>query len=206
MCFGHHCHRIKDMGTPRCTGMEEHTPLATYAPWGQNLTGKCPGDGLCPGYCFPAGVHGLARCYANMGRQADARKLREETLALRKAKLGADHPDTLMSMITLAISYAAAGRHQDAFKLLEERQALQARRGPDHPDMLYEIACVHATLARSRDRAAEADVAILWLKKAVAAGFTNTQVVKTDPDLTALRDRADFKKLLADLDAENAKK
>src|SRR5262249_35206835 len=36
------------------------------------------------------------------GRHADALKLREETLALRKAKLGPDDPDTLDSMSALA--------------------------------------------------------------------------------------------------------
>ena len=37
----------------------------------------------------------LASSYADFGRHADALKLREETLALQKAKLGPDHPDTL---------------------------------------------------------------------------------------------------------------
>ena len=35
----------------------------------------------------------------------EALTLREETLALQKAKLGPDHPDTLSSMNNLAISY-----------------------------------------------------------------------------------------------------
>jgi hypothetical protein len=33
-----------------------------------------------------------------------------------------------------------------------------------------------------------------------------TQLIKTDPDLAALRDRDDFKKVVADLEAEIAKK
>ena len=40
--------------------------------------------------------------YAALGRHAEALKLGEETLALRKAKLGPDHPDTLWSMNNLA--------------------------------------------------------------------------------------------------------
>ena len=61
-------------------------------------------------------------CYA-LGRHAEALKLCEETLALKKAKLGPDHPDTLMSMNNLAGSYAALGRHAEALKLIEETLA-----------------------------------------------------------------------------------
>jgi eukaryotic-like serine/threonine-protein kinase len=153
-------------------------------------------------------MNSLASSYDNMGRPAEALKLREETLALEKAKpgLGPDHPETLQAMVALAISYAAVGRHQDAIKLLEQRQTLQAKRGPDPPTELYNIACVYATIAKSSGHAAQAGVAMDYLKKAVAAGFKIAQVLKTDPDLAVLRDREDFKKLVADLEAENAKK
>jgi hypothetical protein len=58
-------------------------------------------------------------------------KLFEETLTLQKAKLGPDHPDTLKSMNSLAISYAALGRHTDARLLFEETLALRkAELGP----------------------------------------------------------------------------
>ena len=56
-----------------------------------------------------------------LGRHAEALKLHEETLALRKAKLGPDHPDTLLSMNNLANSYAALGRHAEALKLPRRR-------------------------------------------------------------------------------------
>ena len=63
--------------------------------------------------------------YAALGRHAEALKLHEETLALQKARLGPDHPDTLTSMNNLAISYAALGRHAEALKLHEETLALR---------------------------------------------------------------------------------
>ena len=47
-------------------------------------------------------MNNLANSYDALGRHADALKLHEETLALRKAKLGPDHPDTLTSMQDLA--------------------------------------------------------------------------------------------------------
>jgi tetratricopeptide (TPR) repeat protein/tRNA A-37 threonylcarbamoyl transferase component Bud32 len=79
----------------------------------------------------------LEGSYTNLGRHADAVKLHEETLALKKAKLGPDHPDTLASMDNLATSYAAVGRYADALKLYEETlQLCKAKLGPDHPNTL----------------------------------------------------------------------
>jgi hypothetical protein len=43
-----------------------------------------------------------------------------------------------------------------------------------------------------------------WLKQAVAAGFKNAEHIKQDPDLDALRERDDFKALLAELAAAPA--
>ena len=39
-----------------------------------------------------------------------------------------------------------------------------------------------------------------WLKQAVASGFSDIAHMKKDKDLDALRSRADFKKLLAELE------
>jgi tetratricopeptide (TPR) repeat protein len=47
----------------------------------------------------------------------------------------------------------------------------------------------------------QADLAMAWLHKAVAAGFTDAARMKADEDLDALREREDFKKLLARLEA-----
>ena len=48
----------------------------------------------------------------------------------------------------------------------------------------------------------EADRAMAWLNKAVAAGYDDLVAMKTDKDLDTLRDRADFKKLLAELETK----
>jgi tetratricopeptide (TPR) repeat protein len=152
----------------------------------------------------------LAIDYGRLGRNADALKLFEEVLALRKAKLDPDHPDTLLSMHNLAVGYASAGRYADALKLHEETLRLRrAKLGPEHPDTadsLYGIGCVHALMNRkSSDGAKQADLAMEWLKKAVAAGYKDTANIKTDTDLDALRGREDFKKLLAELEAGKEK-
>ena len=38
-----------------------------------------------------------------------------------------------------------------------------------------------------------------WLQKAVAAGWSNVAHMEADPDLDAIRDRADFKALVGKL-------
>jgi hypothetical protein len=236
----------------------------------------------------------LASSYGALGRRGDALKLREETLALRKARLGPDHPSTLLSMYNLSVTYHALGRYTEALKLREETLARRkAKLGPDHPDTLRSMwvvaeslakvgrgaeavpiiddcfrratgeagraagkgcqpdllpgvlalrlrhfektrdapACrqtaemweslkrtdadslynaarmraVTAAVFRTADRSptggkqadAEADRALAWLKQAVAAGYKNAARLKQDRDLDALRDRADFTKLVA---------
>jgi len=48
---------------------------------------------------------------------------------------------------------------------------------------------------------AEADLAMKWLKEAVARGYNNVAHIKKDADLDVLRNRDDFKKLVADLES-----
>ena len=135
-----------------------------------------------------------------------------ETLARRKAKLGHDHPDTLQSMNDLANGYGKDGRLADALKLHEETLARRkAKLGHAHPDTLwsmYNIARCHALFVpKAADKGKEAELAIEWLQKAVAAGYNNIAQIKADADtdLDALRGREDFKKLVADLEAKLSK-
>ncbi len=89
----------------------------------------------------------------------------EETLALRKAKLGPDHPDTLKSMNNLAISYADAGQFERALKLLEETLALQkAKLGPDHPDTLISMVnLANSYVVAGQDERASSSARRRWL-------------------------------------------
>jgi tetratricopeptide (TPR) repeat protein len=101
-------------------------------------------------------MNNLAMTYSDLGRQAEALKLNEETLVLMRAKLGPDHPDTLQSMNNLAVSYNKLGRHADALKLREETLALRkAKLGPDHPDTLQSMWGLAFSLVKL-DRGAEA--------------------------------------------------
>jgi hypothetical protein len=81
---------------------------------------------------------------------------------------------------------------------------------------LYDAACFRATTAAvlrlsdpSADAAKKADVeadrAMVWLQKAIAAGYSDAAQMATDAELYALRGREDFKKLVAELGAAKAK-
>ena len=72
-----------------------------------------------------------------VGRTSDALALNEETLKLRKTRLGPDHSDTLESCNDVAQAYAAAGRTAEAIALFEETLKLMTSKlGPGHGDTL----------------------------------------------------------------------
>jgi hypothetical protein len=195
-------------------------------------------------------MNNLAVSYAALGRHAEAVKLGEETLALRKAKLGPDHPDTLWSMYSLAQSLVDLDRPSESVAIIDdclrrvEGKVVDPRLVPFALDLrlracakqkdasgcrqtaelweklnrndagnLYSAACYRAVTAgvlRADDRTpnasqqadAEADIAMSWLAKAVAAGYGAPQHLANmtrDHDLDALRSRADFRRLLAEL-------
>src|SRR5262249_53337983 len=84
----------------------------------------------------------LAREYQNTGRFREARKLFEDLLALRRARLGPADPYTLTALRDLALLHDAAGDHGLAEPLWKERVA--GRRQPDPEsgylaDALYEL-------------------------------------------------------------------
>jgi hypothetical protein len=78
-------------------------------------------------------------------------------------------------------------------------------------DNLYRACCFRAVTAAvikltpSADEARltmeQADQAMAWLKKAIAAGYKDADRIAKDKDLDALRDRDDFKKLMAEVQA-----
>ncbi len=82
-------------------------------------------------------MNNLALGYHSAGRLDEAVPLLEETLPLRKAKLGDEHPSTLTSMNNLAAGYYSAGRLDEAIPLLKETLGLcKAKLGDEHPDTL----------------------------------------------------------------------
>src|SRR5207247_1319639 len=82
----------------------------------------------------------LAGLYQARGCYDQAEPLYKKALQGRRAKLGADHPNTLASMHCLAGLYQAQGCYDEAEKLFQ--QALEGRRaklGANHPDTLISL-------------------------------------------------------------------
>ena len=79
--------------------------------------------------------------YRGVGDSERAIGLLQRSLALRKSKLGPDHPDTLMSMHRLAAAYLHAGKLDLAVPLFEETLKLwRAKLGPENPNTLSTMA------------------------------------------------------------------
>ncbi len=102
----------------------------------------------------------------------------------------------------------------DDYVRLREMATERAKFDPDTSDCVYDIACVFglcaskarkdSTLAAPKQEELAkqyADEAMTHLRLAVEKGYRNVAHMKNDTDLDPLRDRDDFKKLLADLEA-----
>jgi len=79
----------------------------------------------------------LGTTYWYLGEYLQAMRQHERALALRKSKLGADHPDALESRNNLAEAYQFAGRIAEAIRLHEQTlKQMEATLGADHPHTL----------------------------------------------------------------------
>jgi serine/threonine protein kinase/tetratricopeptide (TPR) repeat protein len=90
-------------------------------------------------------------------------------------------------------SRARAGQWAAALKDADELA------GGDPRDLLYDCACVYALAHASTRDDAQALRAVELLRRAVAKGYRDVTHMKEDADLDSIRHRADFKKLLAEL-------
>jgi serine/threonine protein kinase len=110
-----------------------------------------------------------------------------------------------------AITLTKQGHHARA---TEDAEALAHRDGLNSLHV-YDLACLCSlssaaagrddrlsAVDRARLKAHHAERAMDLLKKAVAMGHRHPAVMRADHDLDALRDRADFRKLVSDLEAQ----
>ncbi len=105
----------------------------------------------------------------------------------------------------------AAGEQEAALAELRAAVGLWERQRSTDPRSLYNAACSHALTAAILASGAKgvpareaADRSVALLQRAVRAGYHDAAGPGRDKDLDALRDREDFKKLLADLQAAEA--
>jgi serine/threonine protein kinase/Flp pilus assembly protein TadD len=89
----------------------------------------------------------LGFTYWYMSLYAQAIEQQKRVLALRRAQLPLDHPDTLNAMAALASAYQAAGQLDDALRLQEETLNLRkALLGPNDTETLWSMNRVATTL------------------------------------------------------------
>jgi tetratricopeptide (TPR) repeat protein len=86
-------------------------------------------------------------------RYAEARALQERALAIREARLGADHPDTARSLHGIASILGAQGDLDRARTLQERALAIyEARLGADHPDTAQSRRDLESLMAMIEER------------------------------------------------------
>jgi serine/threonine protein kinase len=149
----------------------------------------------------------VAESLGKLGRGAEAVPLIDE--CVQRAAGRVVHPGLLPAVTELRLRHFektkdAAGCRQTV-EMWEKLNRTDA-------GSLYDAACMRAVTAavlRATDKstagtkqaATEADRAMAWLKQALAAGYKGIAHMAKDKDLDALRDREDFKKLVAELEA-----
>ncbi len=89
-----------------------------------------------------------------------------------------------------SVAASKLGKNETALRILQDAEkALLAHEITSV--MLYNFGCYHALLGNSNN-------AMDYLTRAVAAGYTKAESYHKDPDLALLRNRPDFKRLLAE--------
>jgi tetratricopeptide (TPR) repeat protein len=157
----------------------------------------------------------------NLGRLPDALGYYESAGRILRALVDAN-PANLEYPQELAMILGSVGKVNLEFGRLAQAAdgyrkaaAIQTRLPPTNFLNSYNAACSYALLAGLAGRPSsglsvsdgrtQADMAMTWLRKAVAAGFRHGPALRMDPDLNALRSRPDFQLLMMDvLIPENA--
>jgi eukaryotic-like serine/threonine-protein kinase len=159
-------------------------------------------------------LNSLGDTVRSLGRAAEAKGLYDREIALREPILRGNPTDTVQRYwlvcsirrrgLTLYDIGDPAGAAADARRALGLCDGL-----PQSGRNLFETACCHAQFAGLAGRAGsgvsaaegeiEAARAMEWLGRALANGYRNTNQIRIESALRPLRDRADFKKLMAEL-------
>ena len=147
-------------------------------------------------------MSGVAYNLVQLDRDAEALPVIDE--CLRHATEANVTPQLLTSLIDLRLRHFQKAR--DAAGCRESAEMWENLKRIDI-ECLYKAACIRAVTAAvlhsedtsgtiDRQANTEAERALVWLKKAVAAGYKDAAQIKQDKDLSFLRDREDFAKLM----------
>jgi tetratricopeptide (TPR) repeat protein/tRNA A-37 threonylcarbamoyl transferase component Bud32 len=148
-------------------------------------------------------MNNLAESLVAVHRPSEAVAIIDD--CLRRAETKVVDPRLVPSLLDVRLRAFAQQKDADGCRQTAERLEKLNR---SNADSLYQAACFRAVTAgllraatRMPDAEAEADRAMSWLAKAVAAGYhtpQNLAHISRDHDLDALRGRADFRRLLAE--------
>jgi hypothetical protein len=155
----------------------------------------------------------VAECLVKLDRGTEAVPVIDD--CIRRATGRDVHPELLPDVMDLRLRHFAKAR--DAAGCRQTAMMWESLKRTDAAS-LYQAARLRAVTAavlrgtdspsgpQAREAGAEADRAMAWLTQAVAAGYKNVAHMKQDNDLDALRDRADFAKLMAVLQVGTVEK
>jgi eukaryotic-like serine/threonine-protein kinase len=149
------------------------------------------------------------------GEPVEALAAFERAIAIHRQLVDA-HPSVIrfQNRLALCLAHAGglhleAGRPAKAAAALRQSVAILERLPTLRPSDRYNLACGHADLAgiatmpgsgmTAAEGQAEAERAMQWLHRAVAAGYRNVALMQRDHDIDALRSRPDFQLLMMDL-------
>ena len=130
----------------------------------------------------------VAQVYHSLGVEDEAERPRRAGLALVEARL-AYAPDDVRARYLGANALVALGDQEKGLAWARMARSLD----PDDPMLLYNLGCIHAL-------AAEPEVALDCLERAVAAGLSQKEWLRHDGDLDAIRPSPRFAALMASLD------
>jgi serine/threonine-protein kinase len=122
----------------------------------------------------------------------------KKALAAMPRSMKGDQGRVMVALLSLAKVHLALNQPGEAVRTARKCAELADK----NPTSLYNAACSLALcvpLVQENRRHGLAAEAVQMLKKAIAAGWSDAQHTRRDPDLAPLRDRGDFRWLLAEL-------
>ncbi len=149
---------------------------------------------------------GVAGTLAKLGRTPEAVPIIDDCL---QRAAGKDYRSDFFGLADIRMRYFE--KKQDAAGCRTTAEMFEKVHRNDAAS-LYNAACMRAitsAVIRATDKSStgakqadeEAERAMAWLEKAVGGGFKNVANMKKDSDLVSLRDRPDFQRLVAELEA-----
>jgi non-specific serine/threonine protein kinase len=126
----------------------------------------------------------LITVYQKLGRQADAKRTTERSVALIQRHLESE-PDDVRALCLGGGSLVTLGRVEEGLALAQRALAIE----PNDGGVLYNVACLYSLAGRVAE-------ALGYLEKALNAGFSQREWIENDSDLDPLRKEPRFQALM----------